>query len=199
MSLACRRPSVLRSAALIALAALGVHQLRYLLAYGDATGEQLAHQGHGYLAAGAPVLIGFALAALVAGLVHAVLGRAGAGPLTSSPRLRVPLYAAAILAVFATQELAEGALFAGHAGGLAAILANGGWLALPLAALAGALAALLDGALVRLEAAIAKAPRPAALPRAPRRSGAARSAGLVPRAATPLAFGLARRPPPAAA
>ena len=43
------RGSTARSAALIALAALAVHQLRYLLAYGSAAHEQLLRQGHAYL------------------------------------------------------------------------------------------------------------------------------------------------------
>ena len=39
----------LRLAALIASAALGLHESRYLLAYGGDSGEQLARQGHAYL------------------------------------------------------------------------------------------------------------------------------------------------------
>ena len=50
------RLSLARAAALIAVAELGVHQLRYLLAFGGAAGDQLAHQGHSYLGAAAPVL-----------------------------------------------------------------------------------------------------------------------------------------------
>ena len=198
MRYARQQGSLPRSAGLIALAALAVHQLRYLLAYGSGAGQVLADQGHGYLTQLAPVLIGFVLATLAAGLLRAALRRQRpAGPLGRSLPARAALYAATIFAVFSAQELCEGALLAGHAGGLAAVLAGGGWLALPLAALTGLLAALLDGGLAALARLVAEGDRPA-LPRAPRRSGSLRpEVAMRLTVAAPLAFGLARRPPPA--
>jgi hypothetical protein len=195
-----RTPGALpRSAALIALAALAVHQLRYRLAFGADAGEELAHDGHAYLAQALPVLVAFALAVLAAGILRAVLRRdASSGPLTRSFAGRAVLYALMILAVFSAQELFEGALFAGHPSGLAAVLAAGGWLALPLALVAGAAAALLDGGLVALGSLLAVRTDPAPRPRAPRRYGAPRTRAVPALASSPAAFGLARRPPPLA-
>jgi hypothetical protein len=190
-----QRGSVLRSAALIALAALAVHQLRYLLAYGAGTQEALAAQGHGYLLHAVPVLIGFGVAAIAAGLLRAAL-RSGSSPALATPRLRALVYAASILAVFVVQESAEGLLSAGHASGLAAVFAAGGWLALPLAVLFAGLCAVLDGGIAMLEAIVAaRAPR-SIRQRAPRCSlpGASRRPARL--TSLPLAFGLARRPPP---
>jgi hypothetical protein len=195
-----RTPGALpRSAALIALAALAVHQLRYRLAFGDDTGQELAHHGHAYLAQALPVLLAFAVATLAAGVLRAVLRPdASSGSLTRSFAGRALLYALMIMAVFSAQELLEGALFAGHPAGLAAVLAAGGWLALPLALVAGAAAALLDGGLVALGSLIVVRLRAAARPRPPRRHGAPRASAMPALASSPAAFGLARRPPPLA-
>jgi hypothetical protein len=193
--IAARKGSIVRSAALIALAALAVHQLRYVLAYGAGTHEELGRQGHAYLTHSLPVLIGFGVAILAAGLLRAAL-RAAPNAALATPRLRAVLYTAAIVSVFAIQESAEGLLSGGHASGLAAVFAGGGWLALPLGALFGALCSALDGGLARLETLVAAAtPRPSR-PRAPRRQGAALPRSAAPLTSNPLAFGLARRPPP---
>jgi hypothetical protein len=134
---------------------------------------------------------------LAAGVLRAALRReAGSGPLARSFAARVSLYALTILAVFSAQELLEGALFAEHPAGAAAVLAAGGWLALPLAVLAGALAALLDGGLIALESLLAVHPGAAPRPRPPRRCGAWRPIAVTALASRPAAFGLARRPPP---
>jgi hypothetical protein len=191
------RPTALRSGALIALGALAVHQLRYLLAFGSHTGSALVQQGHAYLLQALPILGGFAIALLAAGVVRAWSSASASGPLSATFRTRALLYAGAILAVFASQELLEGMLSAGHESGLAAIFGEGGWLALPLALLAGCLAALGDRGIVQLETFVAasaqrrkvRRPRPASAPRplAP---------NFATQASAPLAFGLARRPPP---
>jgi hypothetical protein len=191
-----RQGSMPRSAALIALAALAVHQLRYLLAYGSASHEELSRQGHAYLAQALPLLVGFAAAALLAGLVKAALGAVPRHTALGPAHLRALGYAASIAGVFAAQETTEGLLFAGHASGTAAVLGLGGWLALPLAALFGALCAALDGGLAKLEALVAPGAPPAPRPRAPQRLGAPARRHSVPLASLPLAFGLARRPPP---
>lgn len=192
-----RHGSTPRSAALIALAALAVHQLRYLLAYGSDAHTELLRQGHAYLFQSLPVLIGFGLAAIAASLVRAVL-RGPAGTAIESHRLRTLLYATSIAAVFAVQETAESLLFAGHASGIAAVFAAGGWLILPLATLFGALCAALDGGLAKLESMVAHVESCLPRSRAPRGHGATGSRTAVPLASLPLAFGLARRPPPLA-
>ncbi|OJU86147.1 MAG: hypothetical protein BGO11_01075 [Solirubrobacterales bacterium 70-9] len=184
-----------QSTSLIALGAFAVHQLRYLLAYGGAAGDELAGQGHDYLTHMVPMILGFGLAVLTARLVRGLLG--GSPSPRAERRLKATSYALGIAAVFCCQELAEGALFAGHAAGLGAIFAGGGWTALPLAALFGVIAALLDRGIEVIESLVAPAgkdtarpPRLLASPTAPQRLGRRRS---------PIAFGLAQRPPPSAA
>ncbi len=196
MSSQRRHGSIPRSSALIALAALGVHQLRYLIAYGGGAHEELARQGHGYLFGALPILAGFAIAALAAGLLRAAITSSPA-PALASTRGRAAIYAVAILAVFVVQETTEGVLFAGHASGLAAVLSAGGWLALPLALLFGSLCALLDGGLARVERAVADPGEPMRATRL-RPPNLARSGSWIgtPLASRPLVFGLARRPPP---
>jgi len=187
-----------RAAALLALGALAVHELRYLLAYGAHSQAAMASQGHGYLGELAPALLVFALSLIAGRVVAAASGRresldgtgAAGGTLT---------FGAALVAIFAIQELAEGAVFAGHAAGLAAVFAGGGWLAVPVALAIGRLCACADRFLAGTERALARQ----ALRRRSRRAPRAPAQGLVPRssdrvalAASPLAFGLARRPPP---
>jgi hypothetical protein len=191
--------SIPRSAALIALAALAVHQLRYLLAYGSASHEELSRQGHAYLTQALPLLVGFAAAALLAGLLKAAVGPVPRRTALAQPRLRTLGYGASIVSVFAVQETIEGLLFAGHGSGAAAVLGAGGWLALPLAGLFGALCAAVDRGLAKLEALVAPGAPPAPRRRAPRRLGAPARRLLAPLASLPLAFGLARRPPPLSA
>jgi hypothetical protein len=196
MSLGRRHGSIARSAALIALAALGVHQLRYLLAYGGGAHGELARQGHDYLFGALPILAGFAIATLAAGLLRAAI-TSSPSPALASARTRAVIYAAGILAVFVVQETTEGVLFAGHASGFAAAVAAGGWLALPLALAFGSLCTLLDGGLALVERSVALA---AGSP-PPRRSrlrlpADGRSRIAIPLASRPLQFGLARRPPP---
>jgi hypothetical protein len=194
------RPTpALRATALLALGALAVHELRYALAYGSDAGQALARQGHGYLGELAPALFVLAISAILGRLVAAALGGVReADPARASARHTTLAFAAALLVIFCAQELVEGAVFAGHPGGLAAIFAHGGWLALPLALATGFLAARADRLLAGVERAVAprvagrrRLPRPGALP------GPGAAHERRPLAACPLAFGLARRPPPA--
>lgn len=190
------RLSLARAAALIAVAELGVHQLRYLLAFGAATGDELAHQGHSYLGAAAPILAALAVSAVAAGVLRAAL-RGDRARAELPLRSRAALFSVAILSVYCVQELAEGALAAGHPTGTAALLANGGLLALPLSFALGFIGALLDRGFTGLERLVATRHRPSPrLPRASARARAHASPVITIRAASPLAFGLARRPPP---
>jgi hypothetical protein len=171
-----------------------LHQLRYLLTAGSSA--ELAHAGHRYMADLLPPIAMLVLAAAVATLIR---GTEGASPARTSLARRIGVFAAALLAIYVVQESLEGMIAAGHPAGPAAMLANGGWLALPLALGIGIGAALLAGALERVERAIAvvhaervRRSRPPAV------RGRALPGRRVNLPAAPLAFGLARRPPPPA-
>ena len=182
-----------RIAAVLALGAFTLHQLRYLIAFGGSSSEELARQGHGYMAAGAPGLAAMAAAALIATLLRARLGE---GLARGSFTRRTAVFTLSLLVIFAAQESLEGMLSAGHPAGLAAIFAAGGYIAFPLAVPIGALAALLVRALEGLEIAIAGRRMPAAVRRPPRSAGQPLpSCGTRP-THVPMAFGLVRRPPP---
>jgi hypothetical protein len=187
----------MRSAALLALAALAVHEARYLLAYGAHAGRVEAASGHAYLQVAAPLLAAAAGAAIVASVLAPALMR-------RLPRLADPAagteraagYAVALLAIFVCQELIEG-IVAGHGDILGGVAGPGGWLALPLAIAFGALIELagrwLERAEVRITAAFSgPRRRPGAAPPAPRPTDLRRA----PLCSRPLAFGLSRRPPP---
>jgi hypothetical protein len=188
-----------RAAALLAGGAYGVHQLRYVLGYGDHSHAELADQGHAYMTLLAPVLA-VALVALAADFgARVVRARMGDGP---PPSLRLghewALATGCLLVAYAAQELVEGALVAGHPAGAAAVVGHGGWVAVPLAAAIGlALALLARGA----QGALALAAEPAlgvARPRVvlclrPRRRVRSVFIRAVARTSS------ARAPPPAAA
>ncbi len=194
-----RPTAATRAFALLALGALAVHELRYLLAYGGQAQSAMASQGHGYLGELTPALVVLALSALCGRLAAATLGRGIHAGRRRSILRSASAFVAALGMIFAAQELVEGALFAGHPGGLAAVFGGGGWLAAPLALAVGLLAACADGLLAGTERVLM---RRAARPRQrlPRPAGARGprpgSAFHFP-APAPLAFGLARRPPPA--
>lgn len=130
------RSRFLVTAALLAAAALGVHELRYVLAFGDAAGARLAAEGHAYLSWLSPV-IGGLVALAAAALVHVVARGGDPTAPAPAPRRAGRLWltcAAALALTYATQESLEGLLAAGHPEGWAAVLGHGGWLAFPLAA-----------------------------------------------------------------
>lgn len=136
--------------ALLPPAALAVHELRYLAAYGGNTAAELQRTGHSYLHSVVPWII--LLLALTAGGFLRSLGRAFSGH-TSLPRYTTSfagLWLActvSLVAIFATQEFLEGLFATGHPTGLAAIFGYGGWWSLPFAAVIGLLlAAVLHGA-----------------------------------------------------
>ncbi|MDO8184252.1 hypothetical protein Q7L71_01600, partial [Conexibacter sp. CPCC 205706] len=164
-----------RGMALLPLAALAVHQLRYALAFGADASQRLAEQGHAYLGsveAVAVMLCAVTLGSFLTRLASAwTSGAAASGPAAARHGL-LKLWAVAALvlaAVYSGQELLEGMLTAGHPPGLEGVLGNGGWLMVPLSvAVGGLLALLLRGA----QAALAlvrgvRAARPAASPAAP--------------------------------
>ncbi len=74
-----------------------------------------------------------------------------------------------LLGLYCAQELTEGAVAAGHAGGLTGVLGSGGWLAVPLAIAVGGVLTLFlraGDALVELLAALGTKHRLPAVPRA---------------------------------
>lgn len=140
----------LARAAVLPAAALAVHQLRYLLAYGAGASVELQRQGHSYLHSLVPWIV-LALG-LAAGAFLSALGRAMTGQ-RSLPRFGLSLMglwlicSACLVAVYAAQELLEGMFVTGHPAGLAGIFGYGGWWAIPASLCVGlVMAALLHGA-----------------------------------------------------
>jgi hypothetical protein len=184
---------------LVPAAALAVHQLRFLLAYGPSAGLELARQGHSYLHSLTPWIV-FACAATVGWFLRAV-GRAMAGQ-TSAPRYALSLTGlwlicfAGLLAIYVLQEALEGLLATGHPGGLVGIFGYGGWWSIPAALCVGlVLATIFHGARWALdEVARRSSPAPSDRPPAPARP-ARPVAVLLPRPA-PLAGGWSGRGPP---
>jgi hypothetical protein len=185
-----------RFAALTALAAFAVHQLRYLLAgHGGQAGSD---HGHDYLAAALPLLTSVSVALVIGGAIAALAGRQRqAARNTRGPLCRWLILSALLATAYLVQELAEGALAADRSGGLGPVLADGGWLALPLALAVGALLALTLRGLDAVEGTLATMLRRPAT-RAPRQIGQCRPSPLASLPTLTLAFGFARRPPPAA-
>lgn len=198
MTMLARSGRAVGGVGLLTLGALALHEIRYALAFGGAPGGGIDRAGHGYLELLAPLIAFGAIAALIVSVVAPALLRLSPA-LGEDSRLtdRAAGYAAALLVVHFSQELAEGLLHSGHAGVIEA-LGSGGIVVMPVAMALGAIAAFarrwLDRAERRLVAALSP---PVALPRAPR--DVARP--VAPRALRPLAslglrFGAARRPPP---
>jgi len=159
--------SRLRATAALAAGAFALHQARYLAGYGETGGDALAEHGHGYLTLVAPLVA--LLAAVAAAQFVVAVARPGGflAPARGGPRFATVWLAAtlALLATYGGQELLEGALAPGHPAGLDALLAGGGWWALPLASAIGlAVAALLRVASAAVEAASRRQASPARRP-----------------------------------
>jgi hypothetical protein len=189
MRSAMRTAHRVRLASILAVGAFALHQLRYLIA-----GASSATESHRYMADLLPALSVLILAAILATLIR---GTEGAAQSRVPLARRVAVSASALLSIYVGQELLEGLVATGHPAGVAALLGGGGWIALPLALAIGTLAALLARALEGVERAIAvvHADRPLRT-RAPAVRGRARAARAISLLFEPLAFGLARRPPP---
>jgi hypothetical protein len=141
-----RAISALRPATLVAGGAFAVHQLSYLAADGSHAGAP----DHAYLGALLPVLA-VLVALTVLATVEAGLG-GGMAARRRSPVRRALTYAAAILAVFAVQEIAEGAI---ARDGLTVLVSPVGLVAVPLALGFGTLAWLAARGLDAVEGCIA--------------------------------------------
>jgi uncharacterized protein len=178
-----------RGALLLPVAAVAVHQLRYLLAFGGDAGALLAEQGHAYLHT-----LGPWLALACSALFGAALGRAARAGESPEPVAIARLWAlaaGALVVIYAGQELLEGMLEPGHPAGLAGVLGEGGWLALPSAVLVAAVLAVALRGAQRVLARLAR--HRAALPR-PHQAAAPPQVFLRPLG--PLASAAAGRAPP---
>jgi hypothetical protein len=173
-----------RLASILAVGAFALHQLRYLIASGASAGQG----AHGYMT---DLMAPVAVLVLVAALATLIRGTEGAAAARAPLGRRIALFTAALLAIYAGQESLE-AILTGHAP------LAGGWVALPLAAAIGALSALLASALERVERAIAIVHSERLRKRPPAVRGRALPARGLSLLFAPLAFGLARRPPPPA-
>lgn len=196
------RRAVIRSIARLALVpagALGVHQLRFWLAFGSGANAELARQGHAYLHSLVPWIV-LALGVAVGAFLWA-LGRALGGQ-RSVPRYALSLLAlwlvctVCLVAIYVSQELLEGLFASGHPGGLAGVFGYGGWWSIPAALCVGlVLAAVLHGARWVLDEIAHRHP-----PTVPARAArpAARRLPLVLRVVrlSPLAEGWSGRGPP---
>jgi hypothetical protein len=127
-------------------AVLAVHQLRYLLAYGSNAGFELSAHGDHYVATASVIAAVLVAISLGVGMLMMVAASRGRG----YPRMaRVPLWllwlavTLSLVAGFCALEGLEIVFEPHHAGGVAGIVGNGGWWALPAAAFVGAVMALL--------------------------------------------------------
>ena len=136
------RPT-LRATALLFAGAAAVHDLRYAVAYFGDAGAVVDHQGHAYLAVLTP-LVGFLLAVVLAQLVVRALRPVG--PATGGGTSFVAVWSAisaALTGTYFVQELIESWATSHHADAISGVLGHGGWTAVPLALLVGAVIALV--------------------------------------------------------
>ena len=186
-------------AALVPAAALLVHQLRFVLAFGSGAGAELQRTGHSYLHSLVPwimLLIGVAVGGFLWALGRALRGQRSVPRYTLSLAGLWLICSVALVGIYVAQEFLEGLFATGHPAGLAGIFGYGGWWSIPAAVCVGlVLAAIFHGARWvldevagrRIEAVVSARPRAVALPR-PRD-------GWLPRL-SPLAEGWSGRGPP---
>jgi hypothetical protein len=186
---------VMRWMGLLAVGAIGLHELRYV--FGSAAHGAASH-AHSYL----PLVIALAALAFVVALVDfitTVAAARGAGAHhESSSRVSKtwPTATFALIAIFVLQESLEGALFGGHSAGLHGLFGHGGWWVLVFAPILGGLVAF---ALRGSDKAIALAAgRPARRRRKPARVISARPTLFTAPRLRLLARHLAGRAPPLA-
>jgi len=194
-----REASHSRTAALIALGAFAVHQLHFLLVSGSGVGEELRREGYTYLGHVPPTLAALAFTVIAARLLIAYLGltRRSSGS-ALSPLQRCFLFGLAIFAVYVAQETLEALLFAHHADGVLVALGQGAWLTLLLSICLGPVCFALDRWMGRLEELVAEIGHRPNFSRRARINSKPRHFAQVRANLSPLAFGLARRPPPLA-
>jgi hypothetical protein len=185
-----KRLTSIRIAAALLPATLLLHEAVYLAAGSPDTGS------HGYLETFLPVIAVGGVSLLVAALLLPSL-QGGGDQSVAVVALRPVSIAFALILLFSVQELAEIALLGGGISQLATVL-GASWLLLPLALLCGTLGTALVDTLERLGEEIARFVTRRSKPMRSRRTPRGRCAPPLAeaRCISPLAFGLARRPPP---
>lgn len=138
----------MRVAVQLGAGSLAVHQLRYLAGHGHDSHRSLGDHGHAYLTVVTP-LVALLVALALAHFVWAVWARR-ADALAGRGRMTVWTLASALLTIHVGQEAVESWLGFGHPLSVSTVLADGGWLALPLCLLVGALLTWLTGGARRL-------------------------------------------------
>lgn len=142
-------------AATVPAAALAVHQLRFLLAFGTRASAELTATGHSYFHSLVPWIV--LLLGLSIGMFLWRLGRVLSGSRASvarTPSARTLSFVAlwlvcalCLVVIYSTQEFLEGLFATGHPTGLEGIFGFGGWWAIPSAMGVGlVLACLFYGA-----------------------------------------------------
>jgi hypothetical protein len=189
----------LTRSALVPAAALAVHQLRFMWAFGAGARAELARQGHSYLHSLVPwivLLIGVAVGGFLWALGRAMGGQRSVSRRTLSFVALWAICSACLVAIYVAQEFLEGLFATGHPGGLAGIFGYGGWWSIPAAACVGlVLAAAFHGARRVLDE-VAQRIAGNTAHRAPRPATPLRPCdALLPRLA-PLAEGRSGRGPP---
>jgi hypothetical protein len=179
------------TAALLPTAAL-LHECAYLFA------AEPVPSVHGYIGTAVPWVVALTASLVAAALLLPLLRSRFPASSAGADRRAPFALAAALIGIFLVQELAEGLLLGGGAEALAGALAAA-WVVLPLALGAGLLAAAAIESMERGAVAVAGLLEPRVSRDRPN------AHAFVPRSATPavlshapLAFGLARRPPPGA-
>lgn len=177
-------PSILRLAGALLPCSFLLHEGAYVVVGAETTGA------HGYLAYAIPMGIAAAAALIAAGLVLPTLGCQERG--VADRRAPFAL-AGALVGIFLVQEGAETLLLGGGIAALNAALTVV-WLVIPLALALGLLAASVIAWLDRAAQSLLSRRRvvPAIATPEPR----APSTSVSPVRLSPLAFGLACRPPP---
>jgi hypothetical protein len=136
--------------AVVPAAALIVHQLRYMLAFGGNAGVELARQGHSYLHSVVPWIvlsIGLAVGGFLWALGSALRGQRSLPRYTLSLAGLWVVCSACLVGIYVAQESLEGLFATGHPGGVVGIFGYGGWWAIPVSACVGLiLATLFHGA-----------------------------------------------------
>src|SRR6266487_3235853 len=102
MRSAMRTAHRVRLAAILALGAFALHQLRYLIAFGGSSSAELAQEGHRYMSDLLPSVCVLVLAGLVATLIR---GTEVASPARAPLARRIGIFAGALLAIYVAQEL----------------------------------------------------------------------------------------------
>ncbi len=139
-------PRLLIGIALVPVAVLAVHEIRYLLAFGGSAGAELDARGHGYLEQVVPSLA--LICAVAFGGFLARLGQAwqtGSGDYRGR-RTLVGLWlaaAAGLLAIHGGQELLEALIAQGRAPSPAVVFGDGGLWSVPASLVSGLLLAFL--------------------------------------------------------